>query len=172
MLRATAFSLAILLISLSTSAHAALKAQADGWEFGNIPPDSFMARILGPQTKSVMVKIVAPDQEGPNIRIIDVLGDASKLNSNVESWRQVILVNLQSKPAILNERVVTINGQQRYFVEFQTDSGSESMLQTAVMAFVMNGKIYKMLYENRQAIYRFEIVDVRKVFETVKLTVE
>jgi hypothetical protein len=168
-----AFSLALLLFSVASPAHAALKAQAQGWGYQTVDAGSLMSYMLGQDTKAMLVKIPSsPEQQTPAIRIMDVKGDASKLAGDIEAWRGVILNKLVSKPAIINERILTIHGQQRYYIEFQTDTGTESMLQTSVMAFVMNGKIYKLLYENRQAIYRTEIVDVRKAFEAVKLSVE
>lgn len=174
MKKSFAITSALFIFAISTAVQAAtLKAQVGGWGYEQVDQGSFMAYMLGRDTKAVLVKVPANGEtKTPAIRVMDVQGDASKLNNDVQSWRSVVFVDMVNKPVILNEKILTIGGQQRYFVEFQTDTHTESMLQTTVMAFVMNGKIYKLLYENRQAIYRLDIADVRKAFETVKLTVE
>lgn len=171
--KSIAFSIAAILLSITTPASAAVKAQADGWGFQTVDANSLMGRMLGSNTKALLVKAVAkPDEVGPTIRILEIKADTSKLKGDVEAWRTAILVGMQSKPAILNERILTNGGQTRYYIEYQTDSHTESMLQTALVGTVINGKLYLMLFENRQSIFQRDIADVRKVFETTRLTVE
>ena len=73
---------------------------------------------------------------------------------------------------IMNERFITVKGQTRYIIEFQTDSGTESMLQTAVMGVVVNGELQKFLYEYPQIVYRTEIAEIRALYSSVDLKTE
>lgn len=170
MKRAIFTSLPFLLIATLIPAYAAVHAKVEGWKFHNITPGSAASAFTGGAIASFTKDVPNPEKGTATVDIYALdSADIAKLNERKETWRAALLTRLKSQPAILNESVITVGGKKRYMIEYQTDTGGPGMLQSAVMGVVIDGKLYKFVYEQNQIIYRNEISDVRRLYESVNL---
>jgi len=163
-----------LLVLLATSlfpVQAAIHGVHEGWIFESVKPDTFLHFFTGGASAVMSKRVTNPERGAPSVRIYTIQTDVSKLNDSKEVWRAA-LIQTKKKMLIMNERFITVKGQTRYIIEYQTDSGTESMLQSAVMGVVVNGELQKFLYEYPQIVYRTEIAEIRTLYSSVDLKTE
>jgi hypothetical protein len=151
--------------------NAANQGLSDGWLYENVQPETFLHFFTGGATAVMSKKVSNPEKGAPSVRIYETKADVNKLTQAKETWRSA-LVNAKGKILIMNEKLINVRGQTRYVIEFQSDTGTEAMMNTAIMGMVVDGKLYKFLYEYPQIVYRNEIGDIRVLYSNVDLKTE
>jgi hypothetical protein len=89
---------------------------------------------------------------------------------NAEAWRKLVLAKVANQHFVLNERAFKKDGQWRYIVEYQTDTGSETMLSSIVLATAIKGELHLFSYENHPKTYQAQIGAVRSLFRDISIS--
>lgn len=94
---------------------------------------------------------------------------AQKLGDDVEAWHRIVFSTPgQNKPVPINEGVIKIGDDYRYIIHFQLDNGS--MLNTAAMATIVNGKLVVFVIAQHRNLFAPMLKSVINLFKTVKIS--
>lgn len=162
------YTIAVLFtFAASSFAHAAqLKiSQADTWKVQiiqkNTPESAMLANaemtLTQPLHKAGVIPTVLVQKIATN-----------NLPKTTAQWQDLVLKG--AKP--LRERTLKTGGRTRYLVEFQRFTGSEMMTPVIIMATVVNGEVYALVYSNHAPIYKEHFDEVFKLLKSVQITLD
>lgn len=93
-----------------------------------------------------------------------------KLTDDTRVWHKVLFPNKATvKYSVVNERAFQVNGQWRYVIEYQANTGT--MLNSIVMVTVAGGKLHVFLFEQSRPLYIKLIASVRLLFKNIEASV-
>ena len=137
-------------------------AGLEGWVAIPVPQDELLQRFTDHAELVVTPRDKTSDQS-PNI-LMHSKSQSEPLKTR-EDYRKALLNELDQKISVLNESLIERNGQKRYLIEFQSYVGTESMLNTIIMAEVFGDRIYVFNYENYHNPYQQNIRGIRKALQ-------
>lgn len=163
-----------LCIFSSSAAFAALPVQVagvPGWDFKQIADGDPASRILG-GAGAVLIQTGSESEVPVNIAIYDLTEKAAVKAGEVRplEWRKAVFAGLPKAPSVIHEAVIKKEGSIRYLVEYQSDTGTETMLNSILMVTLLNGKVYGFSYENARPIYQKHIAEIRKALRELKVS--
>lgn len=164
----------IFLALLGTPAFAALPLDVKnlkGWTLQEIPSDDIAKQL----TSGAAATLVRPVDGGMTVNInvhIEAENEVlKKAGENLKAWRKAIFATegMPPKISIQKEAVVKKDGGIRYLVEYQSNTGSETMLNSVLMITVFKGKTYLFIYEGERSIYLKNAPEVKKALKEMTL---
>ena len=161
----------ILITALLFTAHAQAALRLDNvrdWKVTEVTDGSPEAKLFAG------AELLLSHSDTKNSTGMTVVVHAEQLNGeaptkNAESWRKLVLKKVANQHFVLNERAFKKDGQWRYVVEYQTDTGSETMLSSIVLATVVKGELHLFSYENHPKTYQAQIGAVRSLFRDISI---
>lgn len=164
----------ILLALLGPSAFAALPLDVKnlkGWTLQEIPSDDVAKQL----TSGAAATLVRPIDGGMTVNInvhIEAENEVlKKAGENVKAWHKAVFGTdgSPSKVSIQNENVVKKDGGIRYLVEYQSNTGAETPLNSVLMITVFKGKTYLFIHESERNAYRKNVREVKKALKEMTL---
>lgn len=140
----------------------------EGWVFQRIAPESFESGLTGAQGA---ISLKRGEEVLATILVFEKsLPKRDSENKSLSYWRSSVIPDLKSsKHSIQHEGLIDVKSGGRYIVEYSTDTGSETMLQSAVMTQKSGNSAIEMRFENRRKVYQTYSQQVLKVFRQVKV---
>lgn len=146
--------LMLLLVTLSLPAWA-LEVQSlpAGWNYGDAAAGSLEEKLTGAQGALSLT------EGGQTVATVLVFQKTAAKQfapgENIAAWRKELFPEMApGKFIILHDDVLRVKGKDRYLGEYTSDTGTENMLQTFIMAQIHNGKIVVFRYENHRRVYQ------------------
>src|SRR5688500_13190295 len=136
------------LFAFSTSHASPLRVTglSEGWKYQTIPVDSPVSAFTD---GAHGVLSFGQSETGPLASVLVheiAIPDKLTLGKDPAAWKKAIFeAKALSKNILPAGRTVNVKGQWRYLIEFQSDGNS--MLNTAILATVVDGKIHMSTYE-------------------------
>lgn len=157
---------ALLIPALGWSATTPLKFKnIEGWRVESVESDANLRKIFE-GSQYLFFTADESAEERPIVKVRE-LGDATKLKaSDKESWRAILFPE-NGETRIVTQQTLLKGKPARYLAEFQTDTGTATMLHSIVLATVVNGKIQILTYEQRRDVYMKNIASIKKLFQSV-----
>ena len=94
-----------------------------------------------------------------------------KLGEDTEPWHGILFGKAaKTKVSVVSERTYNVNGQWRYIIEFQPDTGT--MLNSIAMATLIDGKLHVMSLEQNRTLFNQLASSVRKLMKNVEIAPE
>lgn len=89
-----------------------------------------------------------------------------------EEWHHLIFLNKakDAKIVIMNEKVIKVGDNVRYFVQFQAHTGADSVHNAILMATSINGEIYSFIFQNHPQTFRAFAPAVKDVLKTMAIS--
>jgi hypothetical protein len=165
--------LTLLLILLATSAVAA-EIQVDktgAWTYSPIQPNTPAANFTSNAEGALILGARSDAQV--NVLIYKQPGTpTAALGDKTDGWKDAIFKKTQaSKFSMINQRTRRLStGKWRYFAEYQSDTGTSTMLNSFLMAQELNGEIHIFLYEGHSKTYKENIAAVRTLLIDLDVT--
>jgi hypothetical protein len=94
------------------------------------------------------------------------------LSDNTANWRKQVFGEYLSETKALVDRTMKNGNEIRYFAEYQVDEQTETMLNASLVAIVVDGQLYVMVYEQYSDYFSKNITSVRDMFKNVKLSLK
>jgi hypothetical protein len=91
---------------------------------------------------------------------------SEKLTDDVKAWNKVIFPNKATvKVTVFNEDVFQVNGQWRYVIHFEVETGT--MLNTMIMATVSGGKLQLYSLDQQRPMFNEMLPYVKQLYKSV-----
>lgn len=160
----------ILISALLFTAHAQAALEVgnvQNWKVSQVAAGSSEAKLFANAEL-----LLSSSKDGVGMTVVvhaeDVKGEAP--TKNPEAWRKLVLQNVTNQHFVLNEHAFKKDGQWRYLIEYQTDTGSETMLSSIVLATVIKGQMHMFSYENHPKTYQAQIGAVRSLLRGISIS--
>ncbi|NJL24422.1 MAG: hypothetical protein HC902_04135 [Calothrix sp. SM1_5_4] len=166
-------ALAILLMLLASAsvARAELKVTlTKGWSFQKSPLQDPQSDITG-QAEAVLTYQGTNTSIRPNILIHKLERKADDFqNDSIEAWKKLLFTDKAGAIDFTSTRLEQKGGQNRFIAEYKSDNGTDAKLHSAILATVINGHVYVMIYDQKPDIFLQNIPVVRRLYRDISLS--
>ena len=139
---------------------------APGWTYKEIEQNSFEARFSGGAEAMLTLGETGKIPDSTVLIYSLPIPPHSHLAGDTGAWQKIFFTGNGRKQVIINQRAILVNKEWRYIVSFQTDTGTETMLSSALMAKVVGNKIRYFLYENPPSAFKDSVATVWQLYRT------
>ena len=135
----------------------------DGWQFHEFKQGSMQSMVHNGAIGSMTLI----ENQWPEATILIFAVDAPKDLRSREDWRKLVINSaFKNKTSISHDYV---DKQKRYQIEFLTDTGTQTMLNSLATAVHLDSKVYIFKYENDRRIYQKQKSQIENVFRQMSV---
>ena len=160
------FAFCLFSMSAAGSAVSALEIKnlPEGWVFQKITPGSFEAGLTGAQGA---ISLKRGEEVLATILVFEKpLPKRESEGKSLSYWRRLVVPDANlSKRSIQYEGLLEPKSGGRYIVEYSTDTGTETQLQSAVMAQKSGDSAVELRFENHRKVYKTYSQEILKLFK-------
>lgn len=170
-----AFAIAL---AIPASAAKATKAtlhvsNVNGWELKMLEDGSLAKQFLGGADAALVRQTTDPKDLGAQAKVFHRGQVSAKdLEDNIKQWREQVFGKYMPQAKALVDRTLRSGNEIRYYAEYQVDEKSETMLHASLVALIVEGELYVIVYEQYPDYYSKNIASVREAFKNLKLTLK
>lgn len=162
------FSL-LTLATLVVNAHAVKIENTGAWTFEKFENGGLESRVF--EAEGALTR-PTKDTDLPKpviyLRTLDAAEFAG--SANKAEWRGHILNSPSNRQIVLSENIFKKNGRFHYMAEYQTDTGTENMLHSALLATVIDGRIQVLVFDARRAVYMKQKGAILDLFKSISIS--
>lgn len=155
------------LLSLNAFADSVPVFKAEGWQFIELRKGGTLSEFTG--GPDALLGHPNEGRGGTVVKIKALHDIGQDLGKSPEAWRKALLGQYERGFTCIRETVFEVNGSLRYFGECDSDTRTSSMLRSAILGVVVNGRLYRFSFEDHPPMYQRDIKAVRDLYRDLAI---
>ncbi|MBX3021571.1 MAG: hypothetical protein KF799_07830 [Bdellovibrionales bacterium] len=166
------YAIFLALLLAQTKAFATLDFEiknVTGWKVAEISDRDPVKKLSGGAEATIVREDAATDLTiNIFVHTLKSSNDVKPTGTDLVHWRKALFGDRLPKGQ--RESIIRKDGVDRYIVEFQSDSGTATMLHSLVMVTTINGKLYAFSYENERGDYLKQAEEIKELLRALVLS--
>lgn len=153
-----------LICALSFHAHALRYENLGDWKYQDFESDQ-LSRTIFQADGALTTENLSGSNPKPVVFVRSFNGAAVGAGNHKVIWQKALKLGPQNGRSILKEQVFKRDGRWHYLAEIQSNTGTENMLHSTILATEIKGALYMFTFDGHREIYQAQNPMVEKLLK-------